>query len=339
MCVRTNGAEMMARAETRAARKSAASRAPMFSVVIVAAGFAALLLALAFSPCGFAQGARKNAAKDSHAASSVASAHAGAGVDPRELIRQAADAEMANEKKANSYTYVQRSETKKIDGDGKVASTESETSEVMVLYGEHVERLIARNDQPLSDKDKAKAEEKIDRFMEERKNETQEQRQKRLANKQKDDEQEKSYVAEIADAYNFTLDGIEKVNGRDAYKISAEPRPGFEPKSRFAKFLPKFHFKVWIDKEDHQWVKLDAEALGDVSYGLFLVRIHKNSRFSLEQTRVNDEVWLPEHIHGRIDARILIFKSLNEDLDFTYRDYKKYRAEVKLGATEPVSTP
>jgi hypothetical protein len=52
---------------------------------------------------------------------------------------------------------------------------------------------------------------------------------------------------------------------------------------------------------------------------------------------VNDEVWLPLHVHGRIDARILIFKSLNEELDFAYKDYKKFRSEVKFGPTEPVT--
>ena len=68
---------------------------------------------------------------------------------------------------------------------GRSISTESETSEVMVLYGEHVERLIAKNDQPLSAKDAAKVEEKINKFMAERKNETEEQRKKRLADEQK----------------------------------------------------------------------------------------------------------------------------------------------------------
>lgn len=309
-----------------------------FDNCVAIAGIAVLLLVAA--PLGHAQSAKKMSPKASNGApASGSAAGTDASVDPRDLVKHAADAEMANEKIANSYTYVQRSETKKLDGDGKVTSTESETSEVMVLYGEHVERLIAKNDQPLSDKEKAKVEDKINRFMDERKNETQEQRQKRLASRQKEEEQDKSYVAEIADAYNFTLDGIDKINGRDAYKISAEPRPGFEPKSRFSRFLPKFHFQVWIDKEDRQWVKLDAEALGDVSYGVFLVRIHKNSHFSLEQTRVNDEVWLPREVQGRIDARILIFKGLNEELDFTYRDYKKFRSEVKFGPTEPVANP
>jgi hypothetical protein len=297
---------------------------------------AAVVLSLALCPAGVAQTSKNTAPKATNAAVATGPGSTAA-VDPRELVRQAADTDLANQKIANSYTYLQRSETKKLDGDGKVLSTESETSEVMVLYGEHVERKIAKNDQPLTDKEKAHVEEKINKFMDERKNESDEERQKRLAQKQKEDEQARSYVSEIADAYNFTLDGIEKVNGRDAYKISAEPRPGYEPKSRFARILPKFHFKVWIDTQDRQWAKIEAEALGDVSFGLFLVRIHKDSHFSLEQTRVNDEVWLPQHIHGRIDARILLVKGFNQELDFTYRDYKKYRAEIRFGPTEPVS--
>ena len=304
------------------------------ATLVATVAAATWLLALCLPTC--AQTPKNTAPKATNAAVASAPASSAGTVDPRELVRQAADTDLANDKIASSYTYVQRSETKKLDSDGKVISTESETSEVMVLYGEHVERKIAKNDQPLTDKEKQHVEEKINKFMDERKNETDEERQKRLAQRQKEEEQERSYVSEIADAYNFTLEGIEKVNGRDTYKISAEPRPGYEPKSRFARFLPKFHFQVWIDTQDRQWAKIEAEALGDVSYGLFLVRIHKDSHFSLEQTRVNDEVWLPQHVHGRIDARILLFKGLNQELDFTYRDYKKYRAEVKFGPTEPI---
>src|SRR5580704_8977493 len=135
--------------------------------------FAALIiLALGFASGLHAQAAKKTPTHAAPAAGQqpAAGVAPAANVDPKELVRHAAEAEMENEKTANSYTYVQRSETKKIDGDGKVTSTESETSEVMVLYGEHVERLIAKNDQPLSAKDAAKVEEKINKFMADRKN-------------------------------------------------------------------------------------------------------------------------------------------------------------------------
>ena len=259
-------------------------------------------------------------------------------VDPRELVRRAAENEFQNEKLQRYYTYEQREETRKLDSDGHVKSTESETSDMMVLYNEPVSRLIARNDKALSPEDRAKVEARLDRFMNERKNETPEQKQKRLAEQERDRQKEREYISEIADAYNFHIDGIEKLNGRDTYAISAEPRPDFHAKERVARaLLPAFHFKVWIDKADCQWAKLDAEAIDNASYGLFLLRLHKGTRAHLEQVRVNDEVWLPKKVYVKLDARVVLFKSYLEEIDVSYKDYKKFRTEVALGPAAPAN--
>jgi len=253
-------------------------------------------------------------------------------VDPRELVRHVTENEFENEKLQKYYTFVQREETRKLDSDGHVKTTESETSDIMVLSGEPVTRLIARNDKPLNPEDAAKVEAKIDKFMRDRKNETPADKQKRLADQEKDRQKEREYVSEIADAYNFHLDGIEKLNGRDTYVISAEPRADFHAKSRAARaLLSAFHFKVWIDKADLQWVKIDAEAIDNASYGVFLLRLHKGTRAHLEQVRVNDEVWLPGKVYVKLDARVVLFKSYLEEIDINYKDYKKFRTEVTMG--------
>jgi len=255
-----------------------------------------------------------------------------ASVDPRELVRRATEREIENERLVKYYTFVQREETRKLDSDGKVRSTESETSDIMVLYGEPVRRLTARNDKPLSPEEHARVEAKLDKFMNDRKNETPEQKQKRLADEEKERDRAREYVKEIADAYNFRLDGTEKLNGRDTYVISADPKPDFHAQSRAARaLLPAFHFKVWIDKADLEWVKLDAEAMDNASYGLFLLRLHKGTKAHLEQVRVNDEVWLPSAIYVKLDARVALFKSYDEEINVNYKDYKKFRTEVALG--------
>ena len=259
-----------------------------------------------------------------------------ANVDLRELVRRAADNEIENERVQKFYTFVQREETRKLDSDGKVKSDDSETSDVLVLYGESVSRLTAKNDKPLSPEDQAKVEAKLDKFMNDRKNESQEAKQKRLADEEKDRQKAREYVKEIADAYNFHLDGMEKLNGRDTYVISAEPRPDFHAQSRAARaLLPAFHFKVWIDKADCEWVKLDAEAMENATYGLFLLRLHKGTRAHLEEVRVNDEVWLPSKVYVKLDARVALFKNYDEEIDVSYKDYKKFRTEVALGPAVP----
>ena len=64
--------------------------------------------------------------------------------------------------------------------------------------------------------------------------------------------------------------------------------------------------------------------------GLFLARIHKGSRIIIEQTRINDEVWLPQHINLKVDVRLALLKNLNVEDDITYRDYKKFRTDSKI---------
>jgi hypothetical protein len=257
----------------------------------------------------------------------------------RELIRQTADHDMENDKRQRDYTYIQREEEHRLDGKGQVKSKEIKTSEVLEIYGEQVERLIAKDDKPLPDKDAKKEEDKIQKLIDKRKNESADDRKKREEKEEKEREQNRRFVREVADAYNFKLAGIESLAGRDTYVIDGEPRPGYQAHLKEAKILPKFRFRAWIDKEESQWKKLDIQCLDTVSFGWFLARIHKGSRILIEQTRVNDEVWLPQHIAVKVDVRVALLKDFNLEDDLTYRDYKKFRTDTKIVPIGEVQEP
>ena len=248
----------------------------------------------------------------------------------RDLIRQAAEKDMANDKAQRDYTYIQREDERKLDGSGHVKSSASRTYEIMVLFEEPVRKLIAKDDRPLSAKDTAKEDEKLQKIIDRRRNESDDDRKKRLEREEKDREHDRQFVKEVADAYNFHLAGTEVLEGRETYVIDGEPRPDYEPHMKDAKFLPKFRFRVWLDKAETQWVKLDIQCIDTVSVGLFLLRLHKGSNIQIEQTHVNDEVWLPRHVAFKLDARIALLKGLDLSEDVTFRDYKKFRAESKV---------
>jgi hypothetical protein len=257
----------------------------------------------------------------------------------RELIRQTAEKDMENDKRQRDYTYIQREEEHKLDGKGEVKSTETKTSEILEIYGEQVERLIAKNDKPLSEKDAKKEEEKIQKLIDKRKDESEKDRKKREEKEGKEREEGRQFVREVADAYNFRMAGIESLGGRDTYVIDGEPRPGYQAHMKEAKILPKFRFRAWIDKDESQWKKLDIQCIDTVSFGLFLARIHKGSRIFIEQTRINDEVWLPQHIAVKVDVRLALLKNFNVEDDITYRDYKKFRTDTRIVPLGEVQSP
>ncbi len=248
----------------------------------------------------------------------------------QQLFRVVADKDLENDKRLRDYTYIERDEEHKLDGKGHAKSTEIKTYEVMEIYGEQVQRLIEKDDKALDAKDAAKEEEKVQKVVDKRKIESEDARRKREQKEEKDREESRKFVREVADAYNFKLVGTESVGGREAWVIEGEPRPGFVPHMKESKFLSKFRGRVWIDKNDLQLAKMDVECLDTITFGLFLARFHKGSRFMLEQTRVNDEVWLPLHVTAKIDVRLALLKNFDVDLEQTYRDYKKFRATAKI---------
>lgn len=248
----------------------------------------------------------------------------------QQLIRVCAEKDLENDKRQRDYTYVEREEDRSINGKGEVKSTETKTYDVMEIYGEPVQKLIAKNDKPLSAKDTQKEDEKIQKLIDKRKNESDSDREKRLKKEEKDRQEELEFVREVADAYNFKFVGIEMLNGRDNYVIDGDPKPGYQPKGKDAKVLTKTRFRVWIDKEDSEVTKLDAEFIDTFSIGLFLARLHKGSHVVIENIRVNNEVWLQRHIAVKLDARVALLKNFNYEVDVSDRDYKKFRTDTKI---------
>lgn len=98
----------------------------------------------------------------------------------RELLRRAEEKDLENEKQLREYTYIERQEEHKLDAHGNVTKKELRTSEILEIYGEQVEKLIAKDDKPLSAEDAKKEDEKIQKIIDKRKNESEDQRHKRL---------------------------------------------------------------------------------------------------------------------------------------------------------------
>jgi hypothetical protein len=248
----------------------------------------------------------------------------------RALTRTVAENYRDNYKKLRDYTYIDREISHHMDGNGQVKSTETKTFEIMELYGEQVARLIEKDDKPLDAKDSEKEEERIRKITDKRKNETEDDRRKRAAEQDKRRQKSREFVSEVADAYNFRLIGSEVLNGRDTWVIDGDPRADFQAHLKEAEMLSKFRGRLWIDKTEMQLAKMDVEAIDTAAFGWVLARIHKGTRFVYEQTRINDEVWLPQHYEAKVDMRIALFRSDREEDAGTFRDYRKFRTTSKI---------
>ena len=246
--------------------------------------------------------------------------------DANEIIRRATDRDFTNFENRKNYTYQERTELREFNTKGKLTKTDIQTVEVLILEGQPYERLVARNDQPLSEKDAKKEQAKLDKEVDKRKHQSSAEK----AKLDKERLEEQKYLREFTEAFDFKVIGEEPVSGKPAWVISVTPKPGYKPKESDAKMFTKLKGKVWIDKAEYHWVKAEGEAIDTLSFGFFLFRVAPGATVSFEQVSVNGEVWLPAHISVRADARIALLKKMRAEIDITYREYHKFQADSKI---------
>ncbi len=242
--------------------------------------------------------------------------------DPLAIVRRAASVDDSNFQIARRYTFVQRVEER------VARSTKSETYDILFLYGAFYRRLIARNDQPLSPPEEKQQQEKLDRQAEKW-------RRNPPVREARERERTRAVLRLIPAAYHFRLAGEETLDSRPVWVLEATPQPGYRPALPDARYLPKLRGRLWIDKTDYHWVRVQVEVIETISFGLFLARIGPGSGMDFEQVRVNDEVWLPRRVLLRAAVRVGLVKKIQGEIEITYRDFRKFQADADVRFTEP----
>jgi hypothetical protein len=264
----------------------------------------------------------------------AAFASTGFAQDAREIVRKSVELDQSNWQRMKDYTWVARQTERSLDSSGQVKGEKTEEWETVVIYGEPHRRMMSRDGKALSAGDQRKEQDKLDQAVAKRQQETPVQRARREAEFEKDRENDREFLREVPDLFDFKLLGEEKIDGRDVWVITATPKPGAKPKRGDAKPLLKVQAKVWIDKAEYQWVRLEAETTATISFGLFIARLNPGAKLIFEQTRVNDDVWLPKREIVRGAARLGLVKKLAGEEETTWNNYRKFQVESKVVATQ-----
>jgi hypothetical protein len=259
--------------------------------------------------------------------------------DAREIVSRSVEHTRNNSDFARNYTYVERTEIRNLDDTDKSEAARSRTFDVTILDGTPYRRLIARGDKPLPPSEDKKEQDKFAESMAQRRNESADERAKRIADWEKKRAEMRVPLQEIPKAFDMRMVGEENVNGEATWVIEATPRPGYTPSTGFTRFFPKVKGRFWISKKDYAWVKVDAEVLDTVSYGLFLARLQKGSRLHFEQARVSGDVWMPTRIEAAAAVRLALFKYMHTGYEVTYKDYRKFEVESHLLGFHELTQP
>ena len=241
--------------------------------------------------------------------------------DARQIMESSIAATQRHWEARLRYTYQQREESRRRDLADHVKSEDIDVTRIVLVNGAPFEQLVEHNGKPPALEEERRQKEKLDKL----KRETPEQRAERL---RKQEEENSSIIREVPKAFDFKLVGEDVVNGREAYVLQATPRPGYQPEGKYGKMFSKVEGRLWVDKQDYGWIKVDGQVIQPISIGLFLARVLSGSHIVMEQTRVDDGFWMPERVAVRAAAKIFFVKSLVIDRVLTYSNYRLPQASL-----------
>jgi hypothetical protein len=264
---------------------------------------ATFLVTLAFSSAVFAQSSDPNK-QQNHAVAP----------DAREIARQSVVAMERSWEARDHYTYTERDEDRRLDSLGQVKSQNVDFTKMLLVNGARFDQLMEHNGQPPS----AAEQRKINDDLEHLKHETPAEQAVRL----RKDEDNRAFLRDVLGGFDFRLVGEDVVEGRPAYVLQATPVPGYRGQGKYGKVFNKGQGKIWVDKQNFGWMKVDGEITQSFSMGLFIARVQSGSHVILEQTCVGDAYWVPKRVEVLASATIFFFKTLDIDRILTYSDYR-----------------
>jgi hypothetical protein len=234
--------------------------------------------------------------------------------DARHIIGQSVVATERSLEARDRYTFVERDHDRRLDSQGQLKSEKIDVTRMILVNGARFEQLVERNGQLPS----AEEQKKLDQDFKKLKHETPEERTVRLGKAQ----EIRAVLRDLLEGFDFRLLGEEVLGGRPTYVLQVTPHPGYHARGQYGKIFSKVEGKLWIDKSDFGWIKVEGQVTQSFSMGLFVARVQRGSRIVLEQTNVGDAIWVPQRLEVRGSARILFLKSLTVERIFTYSDYR-----------------
>jgi hypothetical protein len=329
-----------------------AALATHYSEGMVAVGSRSLVLMVALSWVGLSGRLSEEFLLGQSVAPSVATAGHELAAKPEDAVNPLPDipallrAVEANQRTSEAvekdYLYRAAVTEQESDGHGGVKKTETEEHDVFWLEGVQVHRLVKKNGKELSAEEQKKESERIDKEVAKEK-----ERRAKVEEKGKESGphgEEIVTVSRLMELGSFTNARREQLNGRNVIAVDFAGDPKAKTKTRFEEVIRDMAGTAWLDEQDKVLVKAQGNFINSFKMGAgLLVNIQKGTNFSMEQRKINDEVWLPSVAKGEGSFRFLLFAGFHGTVRIEDSDYRKFKATSTIlpgmSTVEPEPNP
>ena len=143
-------------------------------------------------------------------------------------------------------------------------------------------------------------------------------------------------VSDVYSVFDIRMTGRERIEGHDTIAFSLTPKADARPRTTEGGQMRHFKVQAWISESDYELVKLDAEAIDTLSFGLgVLARLHKGAKLSFLRRKINGEVWLPAVASYSGSARVSLLFMLRRAGSSEFSGYRKYSVDTSSTVATP----
>lgn len=260
--------------------------------------------------------------------------------DIPKLMHEVEEHERTAESVQKDYLYHAADTIQELDGHGRVKKTQTEEFDRFWVEGVPIQKLTKKDGKALSSREQKKEDERIDKAVARAK----ERQVKADAKGKPTDPQgnDEVTVSRLLELGSFSNPRRVMLNGRPTIAVDYAGDPKAKTRNRLEGVIHDMAGTVWVDEEDRAIARLEGHFFETFKIGAGLVaNIQKGTSFSLEQRKVNDEVWLPVEANGRGTARMLLLFKFNgtfREVDSGYRKFK-VTSTILPGMGKPVEGP
>jgi hypothetical protein len=237
-----------------------------------------------------------------------------------------------DQERQSGYVFVERRVEQKVDGSGRVTS---ETAKVFEVYPgldgeERYWRLIEENGKPvppakLAEQDRERKEE-VEAYV--RRTVRPSSRQQHAREMEKRRRRLSAGVDDLFRVYDIKLVRRERIDGHDTIFATLTPN-GVKPQTDDGKMMVHFNARAWVSESDYELVRVEVEAIRDLSIGMgLLARVHKGTVASFERRKINNEVWLPFKVTWTASGRLLLIRRLRLRGISEFSGYRKFTVDT-----------
>lgn len=245
-----------------------------------------------------------------------------------------------DEERQTGFMFTERRVEQKLDASGRLKGEQVKVFEVYPgLPGEHrYRRLIEENGKPVPADELAKQDRErrkdVETYARQLASAAETQKAERELEKER-----KRYGAAVDDLfriYDIQMVRRESVGDYATILATLTPKAGARPQTDDGKIMRHFKARAWISESDYELVRVEIEAIDDLSFGLgLLARVHKGTIATYQRRKVDNEAWLPMEVTWTASARVLLVRRLRLRGVSEFSKYRKFSVDTSTTYTNP----